>query len=51
MSKAIRDAKIQGGLNELALLETERAHQGWFAFDLYEYIKVRMGELKEERNE
>ncbi len=41
-------ARIQGAIDELALLETERAHRGWFAFDLYEYIDVRMKEHKAE---
>ena len=39
-------AEIQGAINELALMETERAHRGWFAFSVYEYIDVRMKERK-----
>ena len=44
----LREAEIRGAMDELALIETERGHRGWFAFDLYEQTGARLKYLKEE---
>ena len=44
----LREAEIRGAMDELALIETERGHRGWFAFDLYEQTGARLKYLKDE---
>ncbi|KKN00559.1 hypothetical protein LCGC14_1136690 [marine sediment metagenome] len=44
----LREAEIRGAMDELALMETERGHRGWFAFDLYEQTGARLKYLKDE---